>query len=95
MATAAEAIALGAYLKSAKQAARPLLKGKQSKLFLWGAIGAGIVLPFLLRRSKSKLASGVIAPVLAIAGSAALKWSITYAGQESATDVDLAVHNAR
>jgi formate-dependent nitrite reductase membrane component NrfD len=95
MATAAEAIALGAYLKSAKQAVRPLLKGKQSKLFLWGAIGAGIVLPFLLRRSKSKLASGVIAPSLAIAGSAALKWSITYAGQESATDVDLAVHNAR
>jgi formate-dependent nitrite reductase membrane component NrfD len=95
MATAAEAIALGAYLNNSKDAARPLLKGKQSKLFLWGAIGSGIVLPFLLRRMKSKLASNVIAPLLTIAGSAALKWSITYAGEESAMDVDLAVHNAR
>ncbi len=95
MATAAEAVALGAYLKTSKQAVRPLLKGKQSKLFLWGAIGAGIVAPFLLRRMKSRLASGVIAPLLTIAGSAALKWSITYAGEESAMDVDLAVHNAR
>lgn len=93
-ATAAEVIALSAYLGTAKHAARPLLKGKQSRLFLWGAVGAGIVAPFLLRRSRSKLASHVIAPLLSIAGSLALKWSITYAGQESAMDIDLAVHNA-
>lgn len=95
MATAAEAIALGAYLKNSKQAARPLLEGKQSRLFLWGAIGVGIVAPFLLRRTNSKLASGVLAPLLTIAGSVALKWSITYAGEESSMDVNLAVHNAR
>ena len=95
MASAAEAITLCAYLGSAKKAARPLLKGKQSKLFLLGAIGAGIVAPFLLRRSRSKRVSGVIAPLLTIAGSLALKWSITHAGEESAMDVDLAVHNAR
>jgi len=45
--------------------------------------------------TRSKLASGVTVPLLTTAGSAALKWSITYAGQESAMDVELAVHNAR
>ena len=59
MAAAAEAIALGAYLGSAKKAARPLLKGKQSKLFWLGAVCAGILAPLLLRRSKSKVASGL------------------------------------
>lgn len=93
-ATGAEAVSLGAYVMSAKKATRPLFKGKQSKLFLWGAIGVGLIAPFLLRRSKSKVASGLVAPLLSMAGSLALKWSITYAGQESAMDVDLAVHNA-
>lgn len=90
----AEAVALGAYLRSARKATGPLFKGKQSKLFLWGAIGAGLIAPAILRRSQSKFLRSGLAPVLTIFGSLALKWSITYAGQESAMDASLAVHNS-
>ncbi|MGA8025762.1 MAG: NrfD/PsrC family molybdoenzyme membrane anchor subunit [Bryobacteraceae bacterium] len=93
-AAAAETVALGAYLVSARKATRPLFRGKQSKLFLWGAIAAGLIAPVILRRSKSKLISSGVAPLLALAGSLALKWSITYAGHESALDAGLAVQNS-
>lgn len=89
----AEAVALGLYLGTAKKAAKPLYKGKQSKLFLVGAIGLGVIAPALLRRSKSKLLRSGLAPLLTLAGGAALKWSITYAGQESAMDPELANWN--
>lgn len=94
LAAASEAVALGAYIVTAKKATRPLFRGKQSKLFLLGAVVAGLVLPAMLRRSKSKAISAGLAPLLTLAGGLALKWSITYAGQESALDVELAVHNA-
>jgi formate-dependent nitrite reductase membrane component NrfD len=94
LAAASEAVALGAYIVTAKKATRPLFRGKQSKLFLLGAVVAGLVLPAMLRRSKSKAISAGVAPLLTLAGGLALKWSITYAGQESALDVELAVHNA-
>ncbi len=94
VATLAEATALGLYLGTAKKAAKPLVKGKQSRLFLFGAIGLGIIAPALLRRSRSKLVHSGVAPLLTIAGSLALKWSITYAGQESALDPELANWNA-
>ncbi|KAA6463209.1 polysulfide reductase [Acidobacteria bacterium AB60] len=93
-ATTAEAAALALYLGTAKKAARPLFKGKQSGLFLIGAIGLGIVAPALLRRARSPVLRSVVAPLLSLAGGAALKWAITYAGQESAMDVELANHNA-
>lgn len=95
IATAAEAVTLGLYVKTAGKAARPLFKGRQSKLFLIGAIGLGIVAPSILRRSRSKILASVVSPLLTIAGSAALKWAITYAGQESAMDAELANRNAR
>lgn len=91
--TAAEAVALGLYLGTAKKAAKPLFKGKQSKLFLLGAIGMGIIAPLFLRRAKSKVVSAGLAPLLTLAGGAALKWSITYAGQESAMDPEMANFN--
>ena len=94
VAAAAEAVALGAYLGSARKATRPLFKGKQSKLFLFGAIVGGLIAPAILRRSKSKALSSGVAPLLTLAGGLALKWSITYAGQESALDAELAVHNS-
>lgn len=95
IAAGAEAAAIGLYLGTAKEAAKPLLKGKQSKLFLVGAIGLGLVAPIFLRRSRSNTVRNVLAPLLTLAGSAALKWSITYAGQESAMDASLASHNAK
>ena len=91
--SAAEAVALGLYLGTAKKAAKPLYQGRQSKLFLFGAIGMGLIVPALLRRSKSKLLRSGLAPLLTLAGGAALKWSITYAGQESALDPELASWN--
>ena len=93
-ATGAEAAALGLYLGTARKAAKPLFKGSQSKLFLFGAIGVGLVVPTLLRRSRSKLIRSGIAPLLTFLGSAALKWSITHAGQESTLDPELANQNA-
>ncbi len=91
---AAEAAALGLYAGTARKAARPLFTGKQSKLFLFGAVGLGMIAPALLRRSRSPLLRNVVAPLLTLAGGAALKWAITYAGQESAMDPELANRNA-
>ncbi len=93
--TAAEAAALGLYVGTSRKAARPLFKGKQKKLFLFGAIGLGMIVPAILRRSRSPVLRNVVAPLLTLAGGAALKWSITYAGQESAADSELANRNAR
>ncbi len=93
VAAVAEATAMGLYLGTAKKAARPLWKGKQRVLFMVGAIGFGVVVPAFLRRSKSKLVREAVAPVLTIAGSVALKWSVTYAGQESALDPEMANFN--
>lgn len=90
----AEATSLALYVKTAGEATKPLFKGKQSKLFLFGAIGLGLVAPVILRRSKSKVVQRGIAPVLTLLGGAALKWSITHAGQESALDARLASTNA-
>jgi len=90
----AEAVALGLYAGTARKAAQPLFTGKQSKLFLIGAVGLGMVAPAILRRSRSSTLRRVVAPVLTLAGGAALKWAITYAGQESAMDAQLASRNA-
>ena len=90
----AEAATLGLYLGTARKAARPLLRGKQSRLFLFGAVAIGLLAPALLRRSKSHLLRAGVAPLLTLAGGLALKWSITYAGQESALDAELASKNA-
>lgn len=91
---AAEAAALVLYLGTARKAARPLFTGRQSKLFLIGAIGLGIIAPAILRRSRCSALRNVVAPLLTLAGGAALKWAVTYAGQESALDPELANRNA-
>jgi hypothetical protein len=53
-----------------------------------------MVAPAILRRSSSSILRNVVAPLLTLAGGAALKWAITYAGQESAMDAQLANRNA-
>jgi formate-dependent nitrite reductase membrane component NrfD len=93
--TVAEAAALGLYAGTAREAARPLYTGKQSRIFLIGAVGLGILAPAILRRSRSSLLRHVVAPLLTLAGGAALKWAVTYAGQESAMNAELANRNAR
>jgi formate-dependent nitrite reductase membrane component NrfD len=94
VAAVAEAGAMALYFGTARKAARPLLRGKQSRVFLVGAVAIGLIAPAFLRRSKSPLLRSGLAPLLTLAGGLALKWSITYAGQESALDAELASHNA-
>lgn len=90
----AETAALTAYLATAKKAARPLVRGKQSKLFWLGAVALGIVAPAILRTRRSKMAS-IASSLLMLAGGWALKWAITHAGSESAEDRELAINNAK
>jgi formate-dependent nitrite reductase membrane component NrfD len=92
--SAVEATSLALYIGSAGPAAKPLFTGKQSKLFLLGAIGLGLIAPAILRRSRVKAVRHGVAPLLTILGGAALKWSITNAGRESALDPELASKNA-
>jgi formate-dependent nitrite reductase membrane component NrfD len=90
----AEMASLAMYVKTAGPAAKPLFRGKQAFTFLFGAIGLGLIAPAILRRSRSKLLRDGVAPLLTLVGGAALKWSVTYAGQESAMDAGLASKNA-
>jgi len=89
----AEGACLGAYLVTAKRAAKPLVSGGQSKLFWVGAVALGMVAPLLLRRRESRMAR-IAGSLLTLAGSFALKWAITHAGPESALDRELANENA-
>lgn len=89
----AEGVCLGAYFATAKSASKPLLRGKQSKLFWIGGVALGMIVPAILRRRKSK-AARIASSVLTLAGSFALKWAITHAGGESSRDRELANRNA-
>jgi formate-dependent nitrite reductase membrane component NrfD len=89
----AEGVCLGAYFATAKRASKPLVRGKQSKLFWIGGVALGIIVPAILRRGKSKKAR-IAGSVLTLAGSFALKWAITHAGVESSRNRELANHNA-
>lgn len=95
----AEAAALAGYLSDAGELAKPLTRGKQSKLFLLGAVGAGLVLPTVLRHApapaKWRRWLGIGASVLALAGGAALRWAFVEAGKESGSDPDAARKSSR
>ncbi len=88
-----EGAALAAYLVTTGDAARPLVKGKYSPQFWLGAVGAGLVLPTILEgksssKRKKSLASTILSSALTLAGGLALKWAVTYAGRESAEDIE-------
>ena len=89
----AEGVCLGAYFATAKSASKPLVRGKQSKLFWIGGVALGMIVPAILRRRKSKTAR-IASSVLTLAGSFALKWAVTHAGGESSRDRELANQNA-
>ncbi len=91
VAAAAEAAALGFVLLGTGGQARPLISGGIRRVFLVGAVGAGIVLPLLLRMLAPKTGkSGRIArfavSALSLAGSFALKLAMVYGGHEAARD---------
>jgi formate-dependent nitrite reductase membrane component NrfD len=86
-----EAGAIAGFLIQSRDVAKPLTHGKQSRLFWLGAVGCGLVLPWMINRAQGKKAgraSTIASAVLTLAGGLALKWSIVYAGRESAVDAD-------
>lgn len=89
----AEAAALTAYIVTSEGATEPLIKGRYSKHFWLGAVGAGIVAPAVIRltsRKQKSRAKTVFGSILTLAGSLALKWAVTYAGRVSAEDAEAA-----
>jgi formate-dependent nitrite reductase membrane component NrfD len=81
--------AMAIYLYQAGPVAAPLTHGRQAKTFWIGAMGCGLVLPWLLRRAQPRKANRkliVVSALLTLAGGLALKWSIVHAGHDSALD---------
>jgi len=93
-----EGAALVAFLVTSGKTAEPLTKGHYAKHFWIGAVGAGLVLPAVIRVASSKgrkksRASSILGSALTLAGGLALKWAVTHAGRVSAEDVE-ASHDA-
>ena len=68
----------------------PLLRGRYRTLFLPG-VGFGMVLPLLanlngLRRGHRTRAGRLLTGILALFGGLALRWSLVYAGKQTADD---------
>jgi formate-dependent nitrite reductase membrane component NrfD len=96
--TVCEAGALAAYVATAGKAAEPLTRGRYAKLFWLGAVGAGLVLPAIVKTAsprKRRRAAGVVASALKLAGGLALKWALVHAGRPSAEDAEYARHATR
>jgi formate-dependent nitrite reductase membrane component NrfD len=88
-ATLCEAGALAAYVVTAGESAEPLTRGRYAKLFWLGAVGAGLVLPALIKAAsprRKRRAARVASAALKLAGGLALKWALVHAGRASAED---------
>lgn len=86
-----EAGMLATYVATAKEAARPLTKGRYRWHFWLGAVAAGVIAPIVLRSDKKVVKT--TRAVLSLLGGLALKWSITHAGRDSSVDIH-ATHKA-
>lgn len=77
---AASALSVGKFQKS-------LYRGRMSTLYKIGYLGLGLAAPFVLRQvGKKHRWARTAASVLSLASAAALKFSVTEAGKESADD---------
>jgi len=92
VASAGEMAMVAGYLVQSGKTARPLMTGRFSAPFWFGAVGAGTLLPLLLhgiarrRHNRMLRALSTSAALCTIAGSLALRWSILEAGKDSSTD---------
>lgn len=86
-----EAGLLVTYVATAKDAARPLIRGRYRWHFWLGAVAAGLIAPIVLKSDRKLL--NTTRSVLSLVGGLALKWSLTHAGRESALDIH-ATHKA-
>jgi formate-dependent nitrite reductase membrane component NrfD len=67
--------------------ARPLLTGRWSRVYQAGSLGAGLLLPLLLRRLGLRGGFwGVLSSVLVLIGGVSTRFAVTEAGKESADD---------
>ena len=86
---AAEASFLAAYIRQAGETAAPVTRGRHAPLFWAGVVGAGLILPELLRsktRGTGSRKTSLLGTVLSLAGGLALKWIVVHSGRESAND---------
>lgn len=99
VANLSEAATLTAYLVSAGETAEPLTKGRYAKHLWLGAVGAGMVLPLLLRflaqGHKENRTLLILRSLLTLIGGLALKWAIVYAGRTSAESPEAARYATR
>lgn len=91
IATLAEAGLLAAFVATAGPQRKHLLSGPQRKLFLLGAIGAGLALPMLLeavapKRGRAGTIFRIAGAVLSLVGAFALKRSLVRSGKSAAAD---------
>jgi formate-dependent nitrite reductase membrane component NrfD len=80
---------LAAYTRQAGETGAPLTRGRQAPLFWAFVVGAGLILPELLRSQTRKTGSrktSLLGTVLSLAGGLALKWIVVHSGRESASD---------
>ncbi len=90
VALATELTMLAAQGLNSGRLADPLLRGRYRTLFL-PAVGGGIVLPLLAQlngrlRGRRTRAGRLLTSALVLLGGLALRWSLVYAGKESARD---------
>jgi formate-dependent nitrite reductase membrane component NrfD len=92
----AEAAAVSAYVCSAGVNAKPLTRGRYARMFRVGAFVAGIALPALITASRKKPTRTLtlVSGALTLVGALALKWSVVYAGHDSAEDAVISRHAA-
>lgn len=93
-----EAGLVAGFLMQSGNVAEPLTRGKQARLFWFGAVGCGLVLPWLMRVVQGKRpgrGSNIFSALCTLTGGLALKWSIVQAGHDSALDPDAAREMAR
>lgn len=91
---ALEAVCHAGFLAQAGPLAKPLTQGEYKNQYLWGAIGAGVVLPEVLthlpvsKPAKRRLA--IAAGLIGLAGGFALRLAFVAAGKPAGSDPDLA-----
>jgi formate-dependent nitrite reductase membrane component NrfD len=85
----AEAGLLAAYAFDAGRTIAPITRGHYSRAFWAGVVGAGMIVPTLLRIGARKTESrtkSLFSSLFSLAGGLALKWIVVHSGRESASD---------
>jgi formate-dependent nitrite reductase membrane component NrfD len=67
--------------------AKPLMSGRWSRMYLFGSLGSGMLLPLLLERLGFRGGFwNIVSSLLVLVGGACTRFAVTEAGKESADD---------